>query len=315
LDAIARVRGILDEVRSALEWLLGEGSDAGLALEAASGLGRFWWLGGRPAEGRAWLDRALAAAPQAEPAVRAEALHWSGVLADEERMALLAAERLKQALVLRRALGDERGIARTLNSLGVVARSMGDLDGAEVLFEESLRRKRVLGDDRGVAATLSNLGLLAADRDDLATARTRLEEALALDRASGEQGAETYSLLNLGAVEIWLGRVDEGAAIVRRALAVFAEIEAADGVAASIEALGEAALGREDPLVAARLLSVARAVRIRAGAPLRDIEARRVDAAFAVVQRRVPPERLAALEVEASALDAPAAASLALALT
>jgi predicted ATPase/class 3 adenylate cyclase len=316
LDAVARLEAIVDEVRAALEWLLGAGGDPALALDVTAGLGRFWWLRGRPREGRAWLERALAAVGDgaATDPVRADALYWSGVLADEERMPAAADERLTEALTLRRSLADERGIARALNSLGVVARSMGDLDKAEALLQESLDRKRALGDGRGVAATLSNLGLVAADRDDLALAETRMEEALGLDQASGERGAETYSLLNLGAVKIWRGDIDEGARIVREALEVLADLEDPDGIAEAIEHLGQAALGRADPLTAARLLYAARQVRTRAGAPLRDIDSRRVDEALVAVEAAVAPATLQAVTAESAALDEAAAAALALSI-
>ena len=139
-----------------------------------------------------------------------------------------------------------------------------------------------------MAATLSNLGLVAADRDDLALAHTRFEEALALDRASGERGAETYSLLNLGGVKIWMGDVDPGVAIVREALTVLADLDDADGVAEAVEHLALASRARGNLETAARLLFAARQVRARAGAPLREIDARRVNSALAAVRAALP---------------------------
>jgi tetratricopeptide (TPR) repeat protein len=278
----------------------------------AAMLGRYWWIRGRPREGRQWLERALARAPAApDAAVRAEALYWSGVLADEERRPAEAGVRLEESLALRRALGDERGVARTLNSLGVAARSMGELDRAEALFGESLERKRSLGDGRGVAATLSNLGLLAADRDRLTEARDRFEEALALDRESGERGTEAYSRNNLGAAQIWLGDVLAGVADVRRALRVFADLDDADGIAEAIEHLGEAALALAAPATAARFLLAAGAVRARAGAPLRDVDARRVVAALAAAEAALGSDAVAGIRAESSAFDDASAVALA----
>ena len=312
VEAVARLDMALEEVRAALDWLLGPDGDARAALEMASTLGRFWWLRGRPREGREWLERALAAAsPAEETATRADALYWSGVLADEERNPAEAVTRLGESLAARRALGDERGVARTLNSMGVVARSMGDLDRAETLFRESLDAKRRLGDTRGVAATLSNLGLLAADRDDLAGARARFEEALALDRESGEGGGEAYSLNNLGAARIWSGDVLAGVVDVRQALRVFADLEDADGIAEAVEHLGEAAVALGAPAIGARCILAARAVRARAGAPLRDIDARRVLASLASAEAALPAEELDAIRAESGAFDERALVALA----
>ena len=243
--AVGRLERSVGEIRAALDWALGDahppsdeapsavGSPAGtagpaLALELTATIGRFLWLRGRPAEGVSWLDRALIAAPDGTSAVRAKALFWSGVLHDDEGRPEIAAQRLEACLAMQRELGDEAGVARALNSLGVVARSLGDLDRAEALLRESLDSKRALGLDTEIASTLNNLAIVADDRGDLDTAARALEEALVLDRAHGGRGPAAYSLANLGAVWIRMGRVDEGVSVVREALQVIAELDDAD---------------------------------------------------------------------------------------
>ena len=59
LDAVARLDTIVDELRAALDWLLGPGVDSAGAFEIAARLGRFWWLRGRPRAkvARGWSAR------------------------------------------------------------------------------------------------------------------------------------------------------------------------------------------------------------------------------------------------------------------
>lgn len=317
--AVVRLERSVDEIRAALEWALGNpvppdrddlatpGSPVGpagaaLALELAADLGRFLWLRGRPAEGLGWLDRALTGSPGATSEVRAKALFWSGVLHDDAGRPEIAAERLEASLVMQRELGDEAGVARALNSLGVVARSLGDLDRAEALLRESLDRKRTLGLDTEIASTLNNLAILADDRGDLETAAHALEEVLALDRVHGGRGPAAYSLANLGAVWIRMGRVDEGVAVIRDALRVIAELDDADAATESFDHLAEGALRLGDAVQAARLSLMARAIRMRAGLPEHGSASRRARETFDQIRGAIDEATVENLEAEADAL-------------
>ena len=63
---------------------------------------------------------------------------------------------LEEALVWR-ALGDQRGIATSLNHLGLVADDQGDYARASSLHEQSLEIARALGDPSRTASLLLNL--------------------------------------------------------------------------------------------------------------------------------------------------------------
>ncbi len=135
--ALAALEQAQDDTRAALAWALLEPVEpnrAGLAVALAARLGRFWWIRGRLREGSAWLERALAHADGAAPDVRAAALGWAGVLLDDLGDPAGADRRLEAALAIQQSAGDEAGAAGTLNSLGVVAYSLGDLDRAEQLL-------------------------------------------------------------------------------------------------------------------------------------------------------------------------------------
>ena len=214
----------------------------------------------------------------------------------------VAAERLDACLAMQRELGDEPGVARALNSLGVVARSLGDVDRAETLLQESLDRKRALGLDAEIASTLNNLAIVADDRGDLETAARVLEEALELDRVQGGHGPAAYSLANLGAVWIRMGRIDEGVAAIRDALKVIAELDDADAATETFDHLAEGALRAGDPVRAARLGLMARALRRRAGLPEYGSASHRARDTLDEIRRTVDAPTIGRLEAEAEAL-------------
>ena len=62
--------------------------------------------------------------------------------------------------------GDRQGVALALASLGGVAGDQGLAETARALHEESLALRRASADRRGVAQSLNNLGMLAFARGD-----------------------------------------------------------------------------------------------------------------------------------------------------
>ncbi|HWE64183.1 MAG TPA: tetratricopeptide repeat protein [Chloroflexota bacterium] len=140
---LVRLEQELNNLRAALAWALQRrDGEAGLRLTAA--LYRFWAIRGYLGEGRRWLEATLANAGSAPAALRAAALNGAGNLSwqqgDYERATALHEE----ALALRRALGDRRGVAGSLGNLGTVAYRKGDFARATALYEEALALEREL---------------------------------------------------------------------------------------------------------------------------------------------------------------------------
>ena len=310
--ALAALERADDDLRAALQWATEGASPDHLGLRLVAALGRAWYLRGRVHEGASWLERALGADHDTPPDLRLAALHWLGVMLDEQHDNALAIWRLEEALGLARAMGDELTVARELNSLGVAHLNLGEHDPAESLFAESLALRRRLGETAAVAAVLTNLGLLALDRGMVEAAIEPLEEALAIDRTSGAEASVAYSSAALGTALLRGGRRDEALGLLRAALARFCDLDDADGVAEGLERLGEASR-TEDPPYAVRLLLAARSIRDRERRALRPIDRAKEEELFASTARAVAPEELAAARADAGAMDLDAAVAYALA--
>ncbi len=312
VGGFAELDRMADEFRAALEWTIEADHTEHLGLRLATALARSWYLRGRIHEGASWLERVVAADEGAPPTIRAQALHWLGVMFDEQRDDARAIERLEEALAIQREIGDELAIARELNSLGVVHRNIGDLDPAESLLTESLMRRRASGDMLGVATVLTNLGIVALDRGQLVHAIELLEEALEIDRESGARGGSAYSSSALGSALLRNGHREKALGLLRSALVVFHDLEDSDGVAESLERLAEAAV-RDDTSRAARLLLAAQSIRQRERIGLRRIDERVVTELFANVTEALDAIELGAARADAAAMNTEAAVAYALA--
>ncbi len=122
-----------DNLRTALSWSQEQDGDPELGLRMGAALGEFWYLRGHFAEGRGWLEEALAKSGEAPTPTRARALHRVSFLAlmqgesrEVEVLGLVAAG-LTNAQVAQRLFLSPRTVHRHLNSiyhkLGVSSRS------------------------------------------------------------------------------------------------------------------------------------------------------------------------------------------------
>ena len=234
-----------DNLRGALAWALAAG-EAEMALRTTGALWRFWKIRGHWAEGRRWLERALASGSGAPGLVRARALIGAGALAADRGDHAQAVTLYEESLALYRELNDKAGIAHSLNGLGTVAAYRGDNEHAAALLEDGLALMRELGDTRGVAISLSNLAQLAWRQGDYARAVALQEEGLALDREMGDTEGIASSLSNLGILARQLGDYARAAALQEESLALKRDLGHTRGIAASLENLGGVAREQGD---------------------------------------------------------------------
>ena len=122
----------------------------------------------------------------------------------------------QEGLALFRELGDRRGIALTLNRLGVAAWRRGDFRSARILLEEDLTLFREVGDQDRVAWSLFMHGLLDNKQGEYARACSRFEESLALFRELGNKRGIAASLTQLaGTLFVSQGNQDYGLPVAR----------------------------------------------------------------------------------------------------
>jgi non-specific serine/threonine protein kinase len=194
------------------------GGDVASGQRMAVELVEFWWLRGNPIEGRAWLERALAAPP--EPSLRMRAALRTGLaevlwaVGDYVR----SLEHSSAALEVWQEVGDEPGAAACLHHMAVVAHDLGDYTRAARLYETSLQIYRTLGDVLSAIRCQADLGLAVMHQGDLGRAAALQEEALALARLHDEPTLVANGVFNLAEIYRRLGDTARAVAHYRDSL-------------------------------------------------------------------------------------------------
>lgn len=242
-------------LRAALARSTASAGDAEAGLRLASALSRFWLVRGFLAEGRGWLSRLLAAVHDAEPATRAKALSWAGVLAWKQGDYPAAQSSYEHCLAIRRELGDRRGVGAVLSNQGLLAYEQGDYPAARRLHEQSLAIDRELGDRWGIAVSLVHLGSLAMMQGDYRSARAMCEESLAIFRELGDRGHIANALRSLGSLCSREGDHPAARELYEESLAICRELGDRSGLARALLGLGVTARHLGDFQAAAELVA------------------------------------------------------------
>jgi tetratricopeptide (TPR) repeat protein len=191
----------LDNLRAACAWSITQ-EVAEAALRIVGCLQLFWYWRGHVEEGQRWLEAGLARSQGAPIAVCAKAYRSAGLLAWVHGDYTQAIDFDNQSLALYQTLGDKRGMAEALNSLGNSSSEVGDDDTARRFYEQSLTFYRASGYVPGIAMVLGNLGEVSARNNDYPAARNYYDESVALKRRLGNPGSIALVLLNLGEIAV-----------------------------------------------------------------------------------------------------------------
>jgi predicted ATPase len=237
-------------------------------LRVCSELWRFWYVRGYFAEGRRWLEDALADADEQPLPLRAAALRAAGILATEHGDLEAGQQRAAAALDLFRKLNDKRGVLTSLTALGNAARNAGSIETAKACFEESGAIARELGLSEDVAVSLSNLGGVAIAEEDYERAEELYERSLDISREVGREDAAALALANLGYVHLRRSRPRDAAAVLAEALEISGRLGFRATTISCLVIRAAAATALADADAAARLLGAASAVSEATGEPL-----------------------------------------------
>ncbi|HTS73411.1 MAG TPA: tetratricopeptide repeat protein [Gaiellaceae bacterium] len=240
-----------DNLRAAIDWALASG-EIELGLRLAVALEQFWVIAD-PYEGVRRFEALLARADDVAPLLRARTLRCLGacrfISGDYERAQPL----MEESLALFRAAGDEEGAAVILHRLAIGNLSMDRPELSREPLQESLELFVRSGNRRGEAESIGTSGYLAE-------AEGRLEEALDFFEQSRTLAVEVgfdwwvrNMLLAAAAIELKLGRVEEGERSARGSLAAARELGDRRGTVLALAMLAWAAADRGDALRAGLL--------------------------------------------------------------
>ena len=176
----ARLRAERANLRTALEFCLTEPGEAPAGLALAADLWPCWIAGGQPSEGRHWLDRALALAPEASPTRHGVVGRGLGGGPTGGRPAALSL--LTECRVVAQQYGDVATLAYADQVAGLTALVQGDAQQAMATLEQALAGHRAAGNSAGVAYTLFYLAIPTSMSGDTERAIALCEEGLAVSK-------------------------------------------------------------------------------------------------------------------------------------
>lgn len=195
-EGLARLEIEHPNLRAALRWLLAQGQ-APEALHLAGELAEFWMRHGHLAEGKAWLEAALAADNGAPTAARAKALVGLSMLLWWRDGFAPSQELLREAEAVARAAGDAGAMAYTRLHQGYVAIFRGDLELAEARAIEGLTTAAAIPQAFSLHGAFCLLAEVALARGDDARAREHFTHLLELARAGGDEISLANALAGL----------------------------------------------------------------------------------------------------------------------
>jgi predicted ATPase/tRNA A-37 threonylcarbamoyl transferase component Bud32 len=182
---LAELEADHEEMRIALQWFAVEGrTEEALRINVA--LGPFWDIRGHWVEGQRRLFSALQQAPQAPLPLRAQALHWLGVL--EWCLGWLQESRRdhEESMALCRSIGDELLLGEGLYRVGLTALFQDDLQALERFTDDLDELGKRLRQPRFRALAGSNRAAVESERDNVARAIVLADESLEIMRRVGD---------------------------------------------------------------------------------------------------------------------------------
>ena len=175
------------------------------------------------------------------PALHARLLNQLGrqgwILGDFSYARLVLEE--SRAIWLKLGVDGEQGLAETLLSLGMVARTNeGDNTTAQSLYEQSLELCQKSNHQRGKASVMFNLGWIAADRDQHASALAWCEQSLDLFRQLGDGWGIARASQILGQLYLEQGNYEKAYQYFEQHLNIDEELHFSQGTVVALGNLG-----------------------------------------------------------------------------
>ncbi|OEJ97070.1 ATP-binding protein [Streptomyces thermolilacinus] len=258
----------LPNLRAALELCLKVPGEAHLAQHMAGTLW-FCWVGcGRLAEGRHWLDRALAL-PSGHEEARLKALWVLAYVAILQGDATAAMRALHECGERATLGGNALALAYTTHRLGCLALLSDDMPRAQELLGRALGSYRELGElNSQVLMAQVELAITKVFQGDLEAAVALCEDAREVCEERGERWTRAYALYVLAYAAWTRGDHGEARELLDECVTINHAFHDLVGLVLAIELLALVTASEGDPAEAAVLQGAAGALWEAVGPPL-----------------------------------------------
>lgn len=142
----------------------------------------------------------------------------------------VAAKEYMRALELAEAIRSPYDMGVGMNNMGLLCRNIGMNERAESYLREAVRLRRSLGDRTGLTRSLLNLGLLLFETGRFDSSRIFHEQSLQIAMKAGDTLNHARNLHYLGRIERTRGNLPAALALVNEALGLFERIADRNGI-------------------------------------------------------------------------------------
>lgn len=310
LEALERDHASL---RAALDWLAARGDGPQLA-RLAGALWPFWEEHAHYAEGRRWLEAALALAQDSPARDRLQLLTGAGTMARHQADFAHGIVRHEQALALARELGDREAEAIAHNHIGAQLLDLGDYAEARARFEACVVLAREAGAPHLAIRALNNLGQMRRVQHDSEAALRSLEEVLELARERNLSWLLPSIIGGMALTATDLGDCERAIALFHESLYLALAKGNLGSVIDGIEGLARVAATAGQADVAVRLFAAGVALRDKLTFPLSPTEIAYAEPIMQALRQSLGVDGFAAAWAAGQALTQEAAVETALAL-
>lgn len=206
---------------------------------------------------------------------------------------------------------DQEVLAACLANQARGAHALGDLDGAEELYERSLTKKKELGARRGIAFGTHGLATVIRDRGDTGRAVDLLEVSISLFTEIEDPSGYANALLDLGLLLISSER-KRASDLLGESLPLLSVLGQQRGIANALDRLGRF-FADDQPERACQLYGAAGSLRVAAGIALSPHEQELHERNVTAVRARVGPEVFAREQTTGRSLSREEAIAIAMA--
>jgi predicted ATPase len=223
-EALQSMTRAFANVHEALDWSFATYNEH-IGAVIVSELAEYWDARGEYREGEDWIRRALAFDEGLKTRPTQAALYEGlGLLLYRQSRLEEAVKAAARSLTHYEALGDDLGLCRVRNVLGIIDFDAGNVEGARDRFLVNLTQGQLLHPRVRVAA-LDNLGRIELEADGNArTALGRFQESLKLAADIGRQTMVANALGNSAAAYAYLGNLFLAIEFGKRSMRVFHDL-------------------------------------------------------------------------------------------
>jgi tetratricopeptide (TPR) repeat protein len=223
----------------------------------AAAIRHLWTTHGHLHEGRSWSAQILSRNIDMSDTVRWEILTVYGNLSQFQGDVEKAQMLYEESLAVSTRSGDKIQIAQSLRGLAALAYMKDDFELARNLVERAIELSREANDEFGLAASFARLADVANAQDDFEAARDLSAKALAIYRKLDYKEGISAKLNNLGAALFALGDYGEARKCFDEALSTAVELGEKINTRLIFDGFGALAAERGDFNKAAQLSGVA----------------------------------------------------------